>query len=141
MKLRFTSWKGVIFEDFLLSLHSFASFWVFCGLGGGGVKPNFAAKNLMDAQTFLKHGPPGLAWQPKSPKWKDADETAFIPIWALVFQLSSDFTAMSGHVRRGPFFIFIPMFPGFARWAGFSKPNMTGRRFHRTMEIIPARLV
>ena len=45
--------KGVNFEDFLLICTVFLRFGPFFFGGGGGLKPNFADKNLMDTQTFL----------------------------------------------------------------------------------------
>ena len=42
------------FENFLPICSNFSSFGAFFWGGGGGVKPNFVDKNLIDTQTFLK---------------------------------------------------------------------------------------
>ena len=48
--------KSVNFEEFLLICTVFPHFGLLFGGGGGGygAKPNFADKNFMDTQTFLK---------------------------------------------------------------------------------------
>ena len=57
IKLPSPPWKCVNFEDFVLICTVFPHLGPFLG-GGGGVKPNFADKNFMDTQTFLKLIPP-----------------------------------------------------------------------------------
>ena len=53
--------KSVNFEDFSSDLYSFSSFGA---LFGGGGKPNFAGRNFMDTQTFLRNRGGGVLFPP-----------------------------------------------------------------------------